>query len=107
MPVERRSYKRYPAAGQAEFWSTTLKGAGELLDVAKGGVLIRSADVPSEESGITVLFTVSGYQRMFEAEGRVVRAQLDTIAVMFFDEPAGLEELLRWLERPQGETNAR
>jgi len=81
-----------------------MRATGDLLDVAKGGVLIRSADVPSEESGITVRLTVSGYSRMFEAEGWVVS---DSIAVMYFDEPPGLGELLRWLERPQGETNAR
>ncbi len=99
MPAERRSHKRYPAAGDAMFLAASLMARGDLLDVAKGGALIRSADVPSEGSGITVHFTVSGYSRLFEAEGRVVRAQLDTIAVMFFDEPAGLGGLLRWLER--------
>ncbi len=99
MPVGRRNHKRYPAAGQAEFWTASMKATGDLLDVAKGGVLIRSADVPSDGSGITVRFTVSGYSRMFEAEGWVVRDQPDSIAVMFFDEPAGLGGLLRWLER--------
>ena len=99
MPTEGRRHKRYPVAGQAEFWTASMKATCDLLDVSKGGVLIRSADVPSGESGITVRFTVLGYSRMFEADGHVVRAQLDSIAVMFFDEPPGLDGLLRWLER--------
>ncbi len=97
MPTEGRRHKRYPAAGDATFLAASLRARGDLLDVAKGGVLIRSADLPSEDSGITVRFTVSGYSRMFEAEGWVVRAHPDSIAVMFFDEPPGLGELLRWL----------
>ena len=99
MPIGRRGHERYLAVGEVEFWTASMRATGDLLDVAKGGVLFRSADVPSEESGITVRFTVSGYSRMFEAEGWVVRAHPDSIAVMYFDELPGLGELLQRLER--------
>ena len=37
MTTERRRYKRYPAAGQAEFSTASMKATGELLDIAEGG----------------------------------------------------------------------
>ena len=99
MPTERRRHTRYPAAGDATFLTASLMARGDLLDVAKGGALIHGAVVPSNGNGITVRFTVSGYPGKFEAEGKVVRDHPHMIAIIFLDEPAGLEELLRWLER--------
>ena len=102
MPAERRRHKRYPVDGDATFLAASLMANGDLLDVAKGGALIHGAVVPSDGSWIAVHFVVSGYPWKFEAKGKVVRDHPYRIAIMFLDEPAGLEELLRWLERTYG-----
>ena len=101
--TERRCYKRYCASGQAEFWSASVKSIGKLLDVAKGGVLVLMPNKVrlSHEEKLTVRFTVSDYPGVFEARGKVARIQLDILAVMFLEEPVGLENLLRWLDRQE------
>ena len=99
MTTERRRYKRYPAAGQAEFSTASMKATGELLDIAEGGVLIRSLVKPSDGIGATVRFAVSDYPRVFVADGQVVRVQMSTLVIKFFGKPPELDELLQWLER--------
>ena len=98
MGVERRKYKRYGVTGRAEFQADSERAVGELLDIGTGGLLIRSRLVPDKGTNIWAQFTVAGYPGAFESRGRVVRSQLDVVAVMFLEPPAGLEKLLGWLE---------
>ncbi len=101
--TERRRYKRYCASGQADFWTALVMSVGKLLDVAKEGVLVLMPNTVrlSHEEKLTVRFTVSEYSGVFEARGKVARIQLDTLAVIFLEEPVGLENLLRWLDRKE------
>ncbi len=98
MPVKSRSHKRCPAAGKAEFWTAHVKATGDLLDVGEEGILIRSEVELNRRRRVTVSFKVLGYPQVFETEGRLERVRLSTLAIMFLDKPAGLDELLRWLE---------
>ena len=97
--IERHRYKRHPAVGHAEFWTESTKATGDLLDIAKGGALLRSEVQVSQAMEVTVRFTVQDYPEEFAVKGMVVRVQQDTLAVMFLEVPAGIEALLQWLEK--------
>ena len=99
MPVRRWNHKRYHVVGQAEFWTAFVKATGVLFGVGEEGILIRSPIDPHRRKRVTVRFNVLGYPRVFETEGKMERVQQSTLAIMFFDKPAGLNKLLRWLER--------
>ena len=96
---EKRLYKRYPAVGHAEFWTESTKTTCDLLDVAKGGVILRSEIQVSQAKEVTVHFQVQDYPEAFEVKGMVVRVQQDSLAVMFLEVPEGIEALLQWLEK--------
>ncbi len=98
MGVERRQYKRYGVTGRTEFQTDSERAVGELLDIGTGGLLIRSRLIPDKGTNLWAQFTVAGYPGGFETRGRVVRTQLDVVAVMFLKPPAGLERPLAWLE---------
>ncbi len=97
MTIEKRSYKRFPAVGQAEFWTESTKATGDLLDIAKGGALLRTEVQVEQAMEVSVRFTVQDYPKTFEVKGMVVRVQQDTLAIMFLAVPPGIDELLQWL----------
>ncbi len=99
MLVDERRHKRFSAEGEAEIRSEDMKATGDLLDVAKGGLLIGSGAKPSRGLEVATRFTVQNYPGVIEGGGKVVRVLLDTVAIMFVEAPTGLEEMLRWLER--------
>lgn len=101
MPVKSWNHKRYHVAGKAEFWTAHVKATGDLLDVAEEGILIRSEIELNRRRRVMVRFKVLGYPRVLETEGRLERIHQSTLAIMFLDEPTGLEELLQWLESGQ------
>ena len=98
MTIEKRRHKRYSVTGRAEFQADSAKGVGDLLDVGTGGLLIRSPLVPDKGTNVWVQFAVAGYPGALDSRGRVVRGQLDVVAVMFLEPPTELERLLTWLE---------
>ena len=98
MGIERRQYKRYRVTGRAEFQADSERAVSELLDIGTGGLLIRSQLIPDKGTNLWVQFTVAGYPGALDSRGRVVRSQLDVLAVMFLEPPAELERLLSWLE---------
>ena len=109
MGVERRQNKRYRVTGRAEFQADSARETGELVDIGSGGLLVRSQLIPDKGTNVWVQFTVAGYPGAFESRGRVVRSQLDVLAVMFLEPPAELERLLAWLEHrtpPQPQAGA-
>lgn len=99
--VERRRFTRHRVSGQAEIRFDGTQVTGVLLDIGSGGVLIGSDQVPAQGSGLAVSFHVDGYPKGIEAQGRVVRTQMNVLAVVFSHAPAGIEELLAWLEKAQ------
>jgi len=74
-----------------------MEAAGELVDISRGGVHIRSEIKPLEGEDIDVRFTVQDYPEVFQVRGIVVRVHSDSWAVLFLDEPAGLTRLMRSL----------
>ena len=99
MLAEERRYQRFSAAGEAEIRSAVMKATGDLLDVAKGGVLIGSGAKPSRGLEVATRFTIQNYPEVIEGRGKVVRVLLDTVAIKFLEPPAGIEDLMQWLER--------
>ena len=98
MPDERRCHKRYPVSGKIVFQTESQEATGELVDIARGGLCIRSEVKPLEGEELTVRFTVQGHVGVFEIRGLVVRLQSNSWAMMFLEETAKLEMLLRSLE---------
>ncbi len=94
-------HKRYRVSGPAEFQAGSVTATGELLDVGTGGILLRSDVNPSQGTHLQAQFAVAGYHGTFNARGRVVRTQLGVVAVMFLDQPDGLQPLLDWLEQKE------
>jgi len=75
-------------------WAT-----GDLLDIAKGGALLRTEVEFSQAMEVRVRFQVQDYPEAFEVKGMVVRVQQDSVAIMFLEVPAGIDKLLQWLEK--------
>ena len=98
MPNERRCHKRYPVSGKIVFQTESQEATGELVDIAQGGICIRSEVKPLEGEELTVRFTVQEHIGVFEIRGLVVRVQSNSWAMMFLEEPVKLEMLLRSLE---------
>ncbi len=99
MITDKRRHKRYRVSGRADFQAASADATGDLLDIGTGGILVRSPVIPPQGTNLTARFTVDGYAATFDCRGRVVRAQMDVLAVMFLEEPKGLAELLQWLEK--------
>ncbi len=99
MTIERRRYKRYPVSGLVEFMTELMETPSALLDIGKGVVLIQSEVVASPGEELAFRFKVYGYQGVFEATGKVLRIQVDTLVIEFLEEHPELENLLSWLER--------
>jgi c-di-GMP-binding flagellar brake protein YcgR len=92
--IEKRSHRRYRVAGEAEFG----EGSGDLVNISLGGMLVRCNRALPKGTTLKIRIMVRGFQRTFEADGRVVGTSLDVIAILFRKEPAGLRDLLRWLD---------
>lgn len=78
-----------------------MEAAGEPLNIARGGILVRSRVIPAEGTEFWVYFTIQNHPEAFITHGRIVRAQRDVLAVAFLEEPAGLERILESLEPAQ------
>lgn len=97
--AERRRHPRYPVIGRADFDSPAGPAGGELLDIAEGGVLIRSDSRPQTRSNIAVHLTIQGYSGTFLVHGMVVRSLTDKFAVMFTEESATLQHVLELVRK--------
>ena len=91
-------YTRYPVSGKALFRAGSQETTGELVDISRGGVRIRSKVKPLEGDEISANFTLKGYSEVFKVVGMVVGVQSDSWGMMFFEEPVGLAKLLWPLE---------
>ena len=87
-------YKRYPVSGNVLFRAESEEIRGELVDVSRGGIRIRSEVKPLEGEEVVVRFSVKNYPEVFKVRGLVVGVQPDSWAVLFFEEPVGFEKLL-------------
>lgn len=107
MKSEKRRYKRYVVSGQVEIRTEVDEAVGELVHIGRRGILIRSHFIPPLRTDLSIHFTVQRYGETFRAGGRVVGNDKDMIAVSFSVEPAGMEELLQWLDKREKSKVAR
>ncbi len=94
MSITSGYYMRYSVSGRALFRAESMEIRGELVDVSRGGIRIRSKVKPLEGDEIAVRFSVKSYPDVFKVRGMVVGVQSDSWAVLFFEEPMGMAKLL-------------
>ncbi len=75
-----------------------MESTGELVDISRGGVRIRSEVKPLEGELIAVRFPAQHYSELLEVGGLVWRVQSNSWAMMFLGETVKLEKLLRSLD---------
>jgi hypothetical protein len=89
--IDVKPHILHAVSGQVEFEQTI----GELEYIGTEGMLIRSERVLAEGAKLRMIrITISGYPRVFIAAGRVVGNFIGLSAIMFMDEPAGLQDFL-------------
>ena len=107
MKSEKRRYKRYVVSGQVEIRTEVDEAVGELVHIGRRGILIRSHFIPPLRTDLSIHFTVQRYGETFRAGGLLVGNEKGMIAVSFSVEPAGMEELLQWLDKREKSKVAR
>lgn len=98
MESDRRKHKRYRVNGTTWLLVKGEQRTGLLLDVGSGGVLVQVNFECEKGDEIPLEFTVDGHSGSFTALGRVVRTQLDVLAIMFLERPVNLDALIAWLD---------
>ncbi len=97
--TDKRRYRRYAVSGNVQFRTEVDAAVGELVHIGRRGMLIRSHFIPPLRTNLSIRFTVHGYGETLSIGGRVVGSEKDMIAVSFSVEPAGMEQLLQWLDK--------
>lgn len=95
---DRRRYKRYIVEGSVTFQNSEGESSA-LLNVARGGVLVRTDTLCREGTVISLRFKVASYPETFASRGQVVGTKQKLMAIKFLERPKGLETLLGWLDR--------
>ena len=95
-------HKRYPASGKILFRKGSMEVTGKVVDISRGGAFIRSKVKLFEGEEFRARLEVQDYIGLFEVRGMAIRIQSASWSMMFLEEPEGLVELLRWLERTYG-----
>ena len=96
----RRKYKRYITDGSVSLQGKTSGGFGVLVNLGRGGVLIRSDSLcPQVGDEYAFRFTVRGFERELEAGGIIVGGHSNLLAMQFLKEPPGLESVLDFMEQ--------
>ena len=102
---ERRQHKRFAVKGLLRMQTSagvSAQGSCEVLNVSGGGVLFLTKSPPIAGTNIEVRFTIEGYNGEIQAKGRVVREDSNLAAIVFTGKPAGIDELIHWLEAEIG-----
>ena len=91
--------KRYIVTGFVALQTAAGDSRGKLLNLGRGGMLVRSDAPYREGTELTIRFQVGGDPETFTALGEVVGTKEDLLAIKFPDQTAGLDALLRRLEQ--------
>ena len=70
----------------------------EVLNAGAGGFLILSKVPFSLGTELEIRFTIQGYNAEVQGKGRVARVETGVMGIEFVGEPAGMNDLLAWLE---------
>ena len=97
-PVARR-YKRFIVTGSVALQSAAGEFCAKLLNLGRGGMLVRTDVLCREGTELGLRFQTGSYPETCAALGEVVGAKEDLLAIKFRGEPARMDALLCWLER--------
>jgi hypothetical protein len=86
-----KTHVPHQVSGQVLFHQT----CGELENIGLGGMVVRSKRELAKGTELRMIrFTITGYPGIFNAAGRVVGTFIGLSAIMFLDEPTGLQDFL-------------
>ncbi|HEY7680001.1 MAG TPA: PilZ domain-containing protein [Terriglobia bacterium] len=97
--MERRKHRRYIVKGMVWFRADGVARTGELINFGYGGMLVRSNHVLPAGSEVSLRVVAYCYKNSFEVRAKVVGGRISLMAVQFLERPAGVGELLLWLEQ--------
>jgi hypothetical protein len=94
----RKREKRHAVSGPALLRTKNSNEAvAECCNISSTGVLLRSIDLPATESDVWVYFRLGSHK--FVAPGEIVRTGKQQVAVVFREQPAGLDEALKSIQQ--------
>ena len=96
---ERRRSVRYIVGGQVIFHTGSPDSCGELVNVGRHGMLVRTSVRVPVGTQFRSGFVVNGYPTSFQGESQVVGISGDLLAMKFVGTTPELGSLLRWLDR--------
>ena len=97
--AERRRSVRYIVGGGVVFHTGSPESCGEVVNIGRYGMLVRTNVRVSEGTKLQVGFTVEGYPMAVQGTSQIVGANTDLLAMKFLAEPRELPQLLQWLEQ--------
>lgn len=105
---QKRQHRRYALAGQAVFRTAkAVEARACSLNIGIGGILLRSPVIPPEGTELWLHLALEDRpEAFFITRGRIVRTEPDGLAVIFLEQPAGLESMLRSLGVPANQGDA-
>ena len=96
---KRRRSVRYIIGGQVIFHTGSPDSCGDLVNLGRHGMLVRTNVQVPEGTEFRIGLTVEGYPTSLQADGRVSGSRQDLLAVRFLREPDGMMHLLQWLSQ--------
>ena len=96
---KRRASVRYIIGGQVTFHTGSPDSAGNLVNIGRYGMLVRTHVQVPEGTELPIGLTVEGYPTPLQAHGRVVGARQDLLAIKFLGESDTMAQLLQWLRQ--------
>ena len=97
-PKRRRSV-RYIVSGQVIFYTGSPDSCGDLVNVGRHGMLVRTNVRVPVGTQFRIGFAVDGYPTPFQGDSRVVGMDSNLVAMKFVEEATELALLLQWLDQ--------
>ena len=97
--TERRRSRRYLAKGQVTLQAVSGEIPADLVNIGRGGMLVKGDGLHSIGTNLVIYLTISGYHAGLEAQGQVIGTKSGLVAIQFLGETTGIGELLAWLDR--------
>lgn len=97
--LKRRTSVRYIIRGQVIFHTGSPESFGDLVNLGRHGILVRTNVQVPEGTAFRIGITVEGYPTPLQGDGCVVGFKPNLLAVKFLSEPADMMQLLQWLSQ--------
>lgn len=106
MNLERRQAARVPVTAPVMFRTANAQeGDGQTLNVSSSGILFGTQASPGSCTEVIVYFKLAG--RQFLVEGEILRTTQNQMAVVFREEPRGLQQVLNSMEKKESRRGRR